>query len=167
MSNPVRQQRIVMRLSQKELADLAGMHRSTLQAIEEGTTTTPSDASLAALAAPLQTSVDVLRRELQGWWGRRGARLRISPAAKALLDLPAEALPREVQSFAQWRRRIHPTASGFATLVGMNRGTITQYESGVRTRGPSHRMMTLIGERLNLGAAYLEALSDLPPSVED
>lgn len=136
LDNPVRISRLASRLSQKELATQAGIARMTLVAIEEGSTRSPDHDTLNSIARVLGDDTDALRRSLNAWQDDQ-------PQSTFPLDVVGQALhgtgPRftggPARSFRQWRIRMEPSATRFATLLGVARATLTGYESGKRVHG--------------------------------
>lgn len=159
--NPLRLRRLAAGLSQTELARRAGMHRSSLVFIEEGTTRHPAEETLQALSVWLQVSERTLREELEAWLARQ------EPAWTAkqrkILALTAHQLTQRYPSFVAWRKDLGLSQPRLATVLGISRSTILEYESGVRTSGmPDSLLSGLL--RLGLPSDVVLALSELPPA---
>lgn len=154
LDNPVRIARLGRRLSQKKLADEAGIARMTLVAIEEGTTRSPDHETLLALSRVLEQDVEELDAALRAWH-------RIQPQAtystQALRDAAAGA-----RTFVEFRERLEPSATRFASNIGVARATLTGYESGARRKGIPD---TIVSGLIAVGApiSVVRELEALPP----
>jgi transcriptional regulator with XRE-family HTH domain len=141
------------RLSQKVLAQKAGVARMTLVAIEEGSTRTPDHETLDKIAQALEVDTDSLRRALDRWHAMQ-PQFTYDPAvmgAKAAL----------AKDFFTWRTTIEPSATRFAEQLGVARATLTGYEAGHRRYGMPD---TLQAGLLKIGCpiSLVEELAKLP-----
>lgn len=158
--HPVRLARIQAGLSQNKLAQMAGIHRSALTAIEDGRTKRPTPKLTGTLAAALQISSEVLDSEITAWIERPLAP-HLKPSAKNLMEIPPYVLPQYYKSFEQWRQEIAPTQTAFASMLRINPAIVRDYESGkylTMPDGLSGKMMQAFG----LDGEYLVALEGLP-----
>lgn len=164
--HPVRVARIYAGLSQEKLAAVVGINRATLSALEEARIANPKAETLDALTAALALPDGELERRLASWrtsWRERGPVL--TPVAKILLQQPPTVIAR-FPSFVDWRKRIAPTATAFASMLGLSRGTLTEYERGIRTRGMPEALSNALMHVLKINGEYLRMLQLLPPSDE-
>lgn len=156
--HPVRLARIAAGLSQSKFADLAGVQRSALTALEDGRTKRPSERVLGAAEAFLGVAPEVLLGEVELWLAQPSAPLK--GVAERLLEVPPYVLGQYYSSFGQWRREFAGSVTAFASLLRVSPSIVRDYESGKLSRLPDG----LSGRLLNLGvsAEYLLALEGLP-----
>jgi len=154
LDNPVRLSRLSRGLSQKQLAADAGIARMTLVSIEEGSTRTPDQDTLSALAKRLGDDVDALRRALDQWHDDQ-------PQATYT---PGELLARvsTAHTFADWREQVQPSATRFATELGVARSTLTGYEQGRRTNGMPDKLVSGL-MRIGCSIDTVQILQRMPP----
>lgn len=155
LDNPVRIARLGARLSQKELAAKAGIARMTLVSIEEGTTRIPDRDTLDAVARVLDQDADSLNRALVNWHDDQ-PQFTYTPSQLISACDGAE-------TFREFRTRLEPSATQFASKLGVARATLTGYEAGKRKNGMPD---TLQAGLLAVGCPLpmLEELEDLPAS---
>jgi transcriptional regulator with XRE-family HTH domain len=155
--HPVRLARVAAGLSQSRFAELAGVQRSALTALEDGRTKRASDRILGAAEQHLGVAVDVLVGEIELWLAKPSAPLKA--AAENLLLVPPYVLGQYYQSFAQWRKDFAGSVTAFASLLRVSPSIVRDYESGKLSRLPDG----LSGRLLNLGVSpeYLLALEGL------
>ena len=156
--HPVRLARIAAGLSQSRFADLAGVQRSALTALEDGRTKRPSERVLGAAETHLGVSPEVLLAEVEAWLSQPSAPLK--SVAERLLEVPPYVLGQYYQSFGQWRKEFAGSVTAFASLLRVSPSIVRDYESGKLSRLPDG----LSGRLLNLGVSseYLLALEGLP-----
>lgn len=159
--HPLRLARIRRNLSSKELAVRAGLHRSTVQAIEEGRTREPDFDTLQAIGGVLSTDAEQLGELIEEWAVRQDDRLpELGARARMILDFtPAEVAA--MASFAVWRNGIAPSVTGFASLLGINRRVVADYEAGSKKRGMPLGLSNAIVQRLGASDEYLLAVQAL------
>jgi len=158
--HPVRLARIQAWLSQQKLADMAGVHRSALTAIEDGRTKRPTSQLTGTLAAILDVPTAELDRQITQWL-EKPLTPYLKPSARNLMDIPPYVLPQYYSTFEQWRREIAPTQTAFASMLRINPAIVRDYESGkylTMPDGLSGKMMQAFG----LDGEYLVALEGLP-----
>jgi transcriptional regulator with XRE-family HTH domain len=167
--HPLRQHRQRVGVGQVTLARQAGLNRATVSAIEEGRSVTPTPETLRALEQALGLPPTLLEHELEAWQASRHQREPIlTPSARILLQQRPTVIAT-FPSFVAWRQKVAPTPTAFASILGVNRGTVAEYERGIRQRGMSvqlaHALLTVFGP-LGLTQEYLKVLQQLPPSEE-
>lgn len=160
--HPLRLARIRAGLGQKELALRVGMNRSSIAAIEEGRTATPTMENLQALENLLGNHQ--LRSQINVWHARKAAQgPPLTPYQRELL----RANPQEVHyfsSFQAWREQLAPSVTAFASMLAVNRAVVSKYEDGIRTRGMPDTLSHALVSVLHITNDYLLALQALPPS---
>lgn len=161
-NHPVRLARVRLGITQQALAELAGMNRSSLTGLEEGRTKFPSEENLRKLAAALKTSPLELTQELTEF--HRDRRRLLTNSAKAVLKLSPSEVSR-LSSFVAWRKLIAPTATAFASLLGVQLRTVSSYEAGNRIHGMPDTLATAIFQ-LGVSDDYIVALANLEPQEE-
>lgn len=160
VDHPVRLARIQAGFSQNKLANMVGINRSALTAIEDGRTKRPTPRLVQTLAAALQISPDVLDKEITLWLEKPLSPF-LKPSARNLLEIPPYVLGQYYRSFAQWRAEIAPTQTAFASMLRINPAIVRDYESGKYLSMPdglSGKMMQAFG----IDGEYLVALEGLP-----
>lgn len=154
-------------IGQRALAEAINCHRSTLAAIEEARTVTPDPDTLRDIEVALKLPLDSLQESIARWRAEQRERgPLLTPTARAVL----QATPHWVSqqgSFDRWRVNLAPSVTAFASMLGVNRAVVAQYEQGIRTNGMpqtlSHALLTVLG----ISNDYLVALKGLPPTSED
>jgi transcriptional regulator with XRE-family HTH domain len=156
--HPVRLARVAAGLSQSRFAELAGVQRSALTALEDGRTKRPSGRLLGAAEQFLGVDPEVLLAEVELWLSKPAGALK--PAAVNLLLVPPYVLGQYYDSFGKWRQDFVGSVTAFASLLRVSPSIVRDYESGKLSRLPDG----LSGRLLNLGvsAEYLLALEGLP-----
>lgn len=156
--HPVRLARVAAGLSQSRFAELAGVQRSALTALEDGRTKRPSERVLGAVETHLGVDPEVLLAEVEAWLVKPSGALK--PAAENLLLVPPYVLGQYYSSFGGWRRDFCGSVTAFASLLRVSPSIVRDYESGKLLRLPDG----LSGRLLNLGVSseYLLALEGLP-----
>ncbi len=166
LDHPLRLHRLTAGIGQQELADAIGAHRSTLAAIEEARTASPTAETVAALERQLKLAPGQLATELERWRARRAAAPpMLTPTARATLELQPAAIAM-LPSFVAWRLRIAPTTAAFATMLSINRTVLANYERGIRERGMPETLAHAILSVLGVSTDYLLALERLPPTED-
>lgn len=164
--HPLRLARIRAGMGQTKLADVIGVHRSTIAAIEEGRTNDPEPTTIEAIETALQLPATTLARQLALWQiARINQAPQLGPVANAVLHAPVSHV-EEYPSFVDWRRRISPSPTAFASTLGINRAVVANYERGLRRHGMPEVMQHAILARLGVSTDYLIALTELPPNRE-
>lgn len=162
-SHPVVKHRARLGLGQSATAHAATMARSALTAIEEGRTRNPSPATLKELEFVFGLPVGSLGREIDDWFATRTISEQLTNGARATLALRPNQLG-DFETFQNWRYRIAPSPTAFASLIGVNRALVAQYEQGIRENGMSVQLMHHIQEALGVSHEYTVALANLEPS---
>lgn len=161
--HPLRLARLRAGLGQRELAERVGMNRSSISAIEEGRTNTPTDESASHIEGVLSLPAGTLNRSIREWAAKRKARgVAVTPHARAVLKMDPAELP-VFRSFVHWRQQISPSATAFASLLGVNRAVVTRYEEGIRQRGMPDTLSHALLSVLHITNDYLLALQRLEP----
>jgi transcriptional regulator with XRE-family HTH domain len=160
VDHPVRLARIAAGLSQQKLANLAGINRSALTAIEDGRTKRPTPKLVGTLAAALQISPEVLEKEIVTWI-EKPLTPHLRPSARNLLEIPPYVLGQYYKNFAQWRHEIAPTQTAFASMLRINPAIIRDYESGKYLSMPDGLSGKMI-QAFGIDGEYLVALEGLP-----
>lgn len=161
--HPLRVARLKAGLSQNKLANLAGIHRSALTAIEDGRTQNPTEKLVGTLASHLGVSADLLRQEIAEWLEKPLTQF-LKPSAKSLLEIPPYVLGQYYRNFEQWRKEIAPTQTAFASLLRINPAIVRDYENGKYLTMPdslSGKMLKAF-EPYGFSAEYLVAVEGLP-----
>ena len=153
--HPVRLARVAKNLSQNKLAQLAGVQRSAVTAIEDGRTRVPADRVLAVLSDdPAQLLQDVI-----AWWDAP-VRPVLKPSAENLLLIPPYTLNQYYRSFGDWRREFAPTVTGFASLLRLNPAVVREFELG-RVERMGDVLAGRLVSALGVSPEYLVALEGL------
>lgn len=166
-NHPIRMLRIERDLTAKQLSELAGVHRSTVQAIEEGRTQSPGADTVADLARALRVDAAVLQQRLMLWEEEQRPSVEFSARALATLGLEPVDVGGKFTSFVQWRSNIAPSPTAFASMLGVNRKVVADYEAGLKKRGMPLSMGNAMLRRLKLSTEYLIAVEALPVGGED
>lgn len=158
--HPIRLARLKAGLSQSALAQLAGVERSALTALEDGRTRRASKGILEALAARLDIPATLISEEVEQWWDTPISPV-LTPAAKNLLLIPPYTLSQYYRTFSDWRAEFAKTQTGFASMLRLNPAIVRDYESGklqLMPDGLSGKLM----QAFNIDGEYLVALEGLP-----
>ena len=158
--HPIRIARLKAGLSQTSLAQLAGVQRSALTALEDGRKRKASDKILGVLASQLDIPANQLEGELDLWWSRP-LEPTLKPSAHNLLLIPPYTLSQYYRTFSDWRKEITPTQTAFASMLRINPAIIKDYESGKLQAMPDGLSAKML-EAFNLDVDYLVALEGLP-----
>jgi transcriptional regulator with XRE-family HTH domain len=163
-SHPLRIARIRAGLSAERLGQLAGVSRGAINALEQGRIKRPREAVVIALAKANGVAPELLwglySKWLQGFERSSVEALReveatLSPRARAVLALPPEMVAR-YGSFKAWRRDVHPSVAGFASLLRVSATSLRRFESGAVSMPKS--LMRALMNVLRLDEAYVEVL---------
>lgn len=163
--NPLRLARIRADIPLSKLAEAVGANRSTLVAIEEGRTKSPSRALLWELDNALSLPAGTLDGQLQFWHRHRDPLGMLTARARAVLAEPPAAVAR-YRSFVHWRRELAASPTAFASLLGVDRAKVAEYENGVRVNGMPDTLASALVNRLGISNAYLVELAKLEPNDE-
>lgn len=160
--HPLRLARIRAGMGQKELALRVGMNRSSIAAIEEGRTAEPTVENLQAIENVLGNHK--LRSEINAWHARKAEQgPSLTPHQRAFLQANPQVIAG-LDSFKGWREYLAPSATAFASMLGVNRAVVSKYEDGIRTRGMPDTLSHALVSVLHITNDYLLALQALPPS---
>lgn len=162
-NHPLRLLRIERDLPAATLAAMCGVHRSTIQAIEEGVTRYPDSATVSRLAAALGVPTQELSNRLGLWDEEQRPPVLLGPAAlKALQMSPAE-VGSTFFTFTHWRKSFATSPTAFASLLGVNRKVVADYENGLKKRpGLPLSLASAMMRRLKVDGEYLAAVELLP-----
>jgi transcriptional regulator with XRE-family HTH domain len=164
--HPLRLARVRAGMGQKKLADVIGVHRSTIAAIEEGRTNDPEPETVAAIESALQLPSGTFGRQLVLW---RRHRSNVAPVVGGVGRAVLAAGPNHVAgygSFVEWRARFSSSPTAFASLLGVNRAVVANYERGLRVFGMPEVLQHALISRLGVSNEYIVALCALPPRLE-
>lgn len=164
--HPLRLARVRAGVGQIALAREAGINRSTISSIEENRTVSPAPETLSSIERVLNIPQGSLETALAQWHiSRKLQGPQLTRAAQLLLDQRPTVIAT-FSSFVAWRRKISPSPTSFASMLGVNRQVIVGYERGIRVNGMpdplTHALMTVLG----VNADYLKVLQQLPPSED-
>lgn len=149
-------------LEMVELARLAGVSRATVSQIEEGRTKKPNQKVVNVLARMSGASPSELYEKVETWRNQQAE--EVLPARwKALLSLPAAALADFYPSFQDWRMELSENPTHFASVLKINRLTVSKYERDQFVGGMPDTLAHALVSRLGITEDYLEALENLPP----
>jgi DNA-binding XRE family transcriptional regulator len=144
------------------LAQLAGVTRAAITAIEDGRTRQPSPKLTATLASHLGIEASTLERDIETWL-KKPLQPTLKPAAQNLLLIPPYILSQYYSTFADWRAEIAKTQTAFASMLRLNPAIIRDYESGKYQAMPDGLSGKLL-EAFGISPEYLVALEGLPRS---
>ena len=159
VDHPVRVLRLEAGLTQLKLAELAGVNRAAVSAVEDGRTAMPVDRVLEVLAGSTGRTVDEVRLLIE-FWNRQPLVLVLKPSVQSLLLIPPYLLGQYYSSFGEWRREFASTVTGFASLFRVNPAIVRRFEDGVLERMPDSLAQRLV-QGLGVGGDYLVALEGL------
>lgn len=155
VDHPVRLARISKGLSQNKLAQLAGVQRSAVTAIEDGRTRVPAERILGVLSDdPKQLLEDVQR------WYNEPPKPVLKPSAENLLLIPPYTLNQYYRTFGDWRREFASTVTGFASLLRVNPAVVREFEEG-RVERMGDVLAGRLVSALGVSPEYLVALEGL------
>lgn len=166
-SHPLRIARIRAGLSAERLGQLAGVSRGAINALEQGRIKKPRDEVVIALASANGVAPELLwglySKWLQGFERSSAEALRevestLNVRARAVLALPPEMVLR-YGSFKSWRREVHPSVAGFASLLRVSATSLRRFEAGAVSMPKS--LMKALMTVLRLSDEYVEALMSL------
>lgn len=160
--HPLRIARLKAGLSQNKLAQLAGIQRSALTAIEDGRTQRPTDKLVATLAAQLDVAPQTLRQEIEEWLDKP-LQVSLRPSAQNLMLIPPYVLGQYYKTFQQWRSEVAPTQTAFASLLRINPAIVRDFENGTYKSMPDSLAGKMLKtfEPYGFGSDYLVALENL------
>jgi transcriptional regulator with XRE-family HTH domain len=163
--HPLRLARMRRNVGQITLSRESGVNRSTISAIEEGRTVTPSPETLSAISRVLQLADGQLERELTRWQAARADQGPVlSLVAQTLLRQPSTVIAT-FPSFVAWRKKLAPSPTAFASMLGVNRQVVAGYEQGIRVQGMPDPLTHALLSVLKIDNDYLKVLQQLPPSI--
>lgn len=163
--HPLRLARLRRGVSVAALASSAEVNRTTLDAIEEGRTRKPASDTLQAIERALDLPEGFLAPRIAAWHTQQaGSQARLSMKARATLGLRPNQL-QQYSSFQAWRREIAASPTAFASLVGVPRATVAEYERGSRDGFPQTLASAII-RAFDVSDEYLMALEVLEPNDE-
>ena len=163
-THPLYLARVRAGVGQKALADAVGMNRSSIAAIEEGRTLTPTVETAEAIETTLGLPAGALQRDIDAWNTKRtAAGPSLSPYQLAVLRASPREIPIRYTSFVHWREHIAPSVTAFASMLGVNRAVAAKYEQGIRQRGMPDTLAHALISVLGITNDYLLALQALPP----
>jgi len=166
-SHPLRVARVRAGLSALELGRRCGVSRGAINALEQGRIKRPRDELFVVLAVANGVSVERLRAVYSEWllgfvsssevaW--REVEGELSARARAVLGLAPEVVLR-YGSFVAWRRDVHPSVAGFASLLRVSATSLRRFEAGdVSMPKPLMRALFRV---LRLSDGYVDALCRL------
>ena len=166
-SHPLRVARVRAGLSAEELGRRCGVSRGAVNALEQGRIKSPRDELFIVLAVANGVSVERLRSVYREWlrgfeassvdaW--REVEGELSSRARAVLYLRPDVVLR-YGSFSAWRREVHPSVAGFASLLRVSATSLRRFEGGgVSMPKPLMRALFRV---LRLSDEYVGALCRL------
>jgi transcriptional regulator with XRE-family HTH domain len=166
-SHPLRVARVRAGLSAEELGKRCGVSRGAINALEQGRIKSPRDEVFSVLAEVNGVDVGRLREVYLRWlsgfevssanaW--REVEAVLSPRARAVLALPPEVVLR-YGSFSAWRREVHPSVAGFASLLRVSATSLRRFEAGNGSMPKS--LMRALFRVLRLSDEYVSVLASL------
>jgi transcriptional regulator with XRE-family HTH domain len=152
-------------LEMVELARLAGVSRATISQIEEGRTKKPNKKVVQVLARMSGHSTEELFQRIETW--RNQTPETVLPARwRGLLSLSADAVQDLYPSFQHWREELSDNPTHFASVLRINRLTVSKYERGQFVGGMPDTLAHALASRLGLSEDYLSVLESLPPCLK-
>lgn len=149
-------------LEMVELARLAGVSRATVSQIEEGRTKKPNKKVVHVLSRMSGHSPEELYEKTETWRETRAEEV-LPQRWKALLNLPADDLAKFYPSFKHWREELSDNPTHFASVLRINRLTVSKYERDQFVGGMPDTLAHALVARLGISEDYLSALEGLPP----
>lgn len=162
--HPLRLARLRAGVSVQTLALRTGVARSTINAIEDGRTKQPGAPVLAELDNALSLPNGSLAIALE-LYGQADKPALLTLKQRAVLGLTPEQV-RRYPSFQAWRKDLAPSTTWFASMVGLPRSTVHNYEKGVRVKGMPDTLASAIIRTFGVSNDYLIALQSLEPAVD-
>jgi transcriptional regulator with XRE-family HTH domain len=169
-SHPLRIARIRAGLSAEALGKLAGVSRGAVNALEQGRIKRPRPELVAVLAKANGVAPELL----QGLYGRwlegvesssaeawREVDSVLSARARAVLALSPDLVWR-YGSFKAWRRDVHPSVAGFASLLRVSATSLRRFERG--DVGMPKPLVRALLNVLRLSEEYVDVLLSLDGS---
>tara|TARA_R110000764_G_C10920882_1_gene373848 strand:+ start:157 stop:633 length:477 start_codon:yes stop_codon:yes gene_type:complete len=148
-------------LEMVELARLAGVSRATISQIEEGRTKKPNKKVVNVLSRMSGDSPETLAEKVEAWRSKE-TNEALPQRWKALLSLPPEALKDLYPSFKDWRMELSENPTHFASVLRINRLTVSKYERDQFVGGMPDTLAHALVSRLGITEEYLFALEGLP-----
>lgn len=164
-THPLRQIRRLHGLEMVELARLAGVSRATISQIEEGRTKRPNKKVVQVLSRMVGATPEELYKRVDDWRETKTEEV-LPPRWKALLNLPAEELAKFYPSFQDWRMELSENPTHFASVLRINRLTVSKYERDQFVGGMPDTLAHALVARLGITEDYLNALEGLPPCLK-
>jgi transcriptional regulator with XRE-family HTH domain len=162
--HPLRVARVRAGLTVQQLADLSGVSRGTINALEKGRIKVPRQEIVDVLATRNRVRPEWLRERCDNWTYKhqvgteenlRTLAESLSGKARAVLSMHPDMINR-YSSFAQWRRDIEPQAGRFASLLGLSTSTLRRFE---RFEIPMPKPLEkALAQGLKVQPDYMEAL---------
>ena len=147
-----------------ELARLAGVSRATISQIEEGRTKKPNKKVVQVLSRMSGYGSEELYEKIDQW--REQTPETVLPARwKGLLTLTPEAVLDLYPSFQHWRMELSENPTHFASVLRINRLTVSKYERNQFVGGMPDTLAHALTHRLGLSEKYLSVLENLPPCL--
>lgn len=163
--NPLRLARLRAGVPLTQLAKNVGASRSTLNAIEEGRTKHPANVLCDRIDLQLHRPTATLSSELDAWHRNRDPRDALGLRARAVLQqAPSEVA--KYRSFVHWRQEFASSPTAFASLLGVDRAKVADYENGIRVNGMPQTLSSALLVKLRISDAYLLELQRLEPNDE-
>ncbi len=160
-THPLRILRRMHGLEMVELARLAGVSRATISQIEEGRTKKPNKKVVLVLSRMSGYSPEELYKKIDDW--KEALPTTLPPRWKALISLPADSLHDLYPSFQDWRIELSENPTHFASVLRINRLTVSKYERNQFVGGMPDTLAHALSSQLGLSEEYLSALESLPP----
>lgn len=164
-SHPLRTIRRMHGLEMVELARLAGVSRATVSQIEEGRTKKPNKKVVNVLARMSGHTPEELFERIEIWRNQKTDEI-LPPRWKALLTLPSDVIPQYYPSFKHWREELSENPTHFASVLRINRLTVSKYERDQFVGGMPDTLAHALVARLGISQDYLNALESLPPCLK-
>lgn len=148
-----------------ELARLAGVSRATISQIEEGRTKKPNRKVVQVLSRMSGYGAEELYEKIDQW--REQTPETVLPARwKGLLTLTPEAVLDLYPSFQHWRMELSDNPTHFASILRINRLTVSKYERGQFVGGMPDTLAHALASRLGISEEYLSVLENLPTCLK-
>ena len=164
-THPLRQIRRLHGMEMVELARLAGVSRATISQIEEGRTKKPNKKVVHVLSRMSGATPEELYQRVDEWRDTKTEEV-LPQRWKALLNLPAEDLATFYPSFQHWRMELSENPTHFASVLRINRLTVSKYERDQFVGGMPDTLVHALAARLGITEDYLNALEGLPPCLK-
>lgn len=164
-THPLRTIRRMRGIEMVELARLAGVSRATISQIEEGRTKKPNKKVVQVLARMTGSTPEELFQKVEEWRNQTPEEV-LPPRWKALLSMPPEMVIDLYPSFKHWREELSANPTHFASLLKLNRLTLSKYERDQFVGGMPDTLAHALASRLGISEDYLRALESLPPCLK-